>query len=266
LFHAVEQLPTPVPEGFPALVCFNKSVFMNSQTFIHMLERIIFPNMSQTRKKCLLLDEAGTHYSKAVTKHLEDNHKDTTRLNPGQHHYVIVSKSTPGSARGQLSNHMPHTPLPRRYMEPPDVGYHADFHRAFDTRMATEKREFWAKHPDKRPTASQLREIVVRAVVFVWYLDVSLESIAAAFKRSGISINNDGSENERARVELPSGLVVYPRRGGVRVEGDSSTTSQEGQGVVVKGKGCERRGPLTGFVEPKAAQAVGTRLHQARYN
>jgi hypothetical protein len=144
--------------------------------------------------------------------------------------------------------------LHHRYVQPGDVGYHADFQREFDRDMLVAKKAAFAKKPNHKLTANEWRELMVEVGGHVWYELISEETIAKSHLSAGWSSALDGSQNNLARTQLPSGKQLFPSYG---TAGQHSSAAQSGFGVVVNGVGCERVGeaPWVGCVPSQATYA-----------
>jgi hypothetical protein len=135
-------------------------------------------------------------------------------------------------------------------VQPPDVGYHADFQRELDRAMIPAKKAALAKKARCIPTdqvacvtkpirltANEWRELLVEQGGRVWHELISEETVAASHLAAGISNNLDGSQNKLAKAQLPSGKHIFPSYR--NAERTPCQPAQTGFGVVVIGGGCE---------------------------
>jgi hypothetical protein len=107
-------------------------------------------------------------------------------------------------------------------------------------------------------SASEWRELFVKAACQVWYLQVKETSIRASFLHAGISNKLDGSENERTTVQLPgTGEQLFPPYGDGQVH---TLPSQSGFGLQVIGTGAE----VVGDMEKPVATAVVTNFAELK--
>ena len=107
--------------------------------------------------------------------------------------------------------------------------------------MRVARRDLFQKKHDAntpaRATASEMRTMTVAAACGAWCMDISDLRLESSCARAGWNLAQDGSENMRAGVVLPSSRAqIYPSNDQFSTP---TAPSQAGFGVSVIGKGPE---------------------------
>lgn len=119
-----------------------------------------------------------------------------------------------------------------RYVQPPDVGIHADFQERMDTGLRLEKKllltaKAQLNPPNTKITAHEWREMIVKVGCTVYYDQITEALVQSAWARAGFS-----DDPTRTDITLPSGIKVFPNT-------LMPSYTQEGHGLKIVGIGAE---------------------------
>ena len=119
-----------------------------------------------------------------------------------------------------------------RYVQPPDVGIHADFQERMDTGLRLEKKllltaKAQLNPPNTKITAHEWREMIVKEGCTVYYDQITEALVQSAWARAGFS-----DDPTRTDITLPSGIKVFPNT-------LMPSYTQEGHGLKIVGIGAE---------------------------
>ena len=123
-----------------------------------------------------------------------------------------------------------------RYVQPPDVGIHADFQHRFDKDMRREKQVLLAEKAQLNPPSSKIcanewREMVVKVGCSIYYDQLTEAAVQRSWARAGFS-----DDPARTDIVLSSGTKVFP-------SAFQPSFVQEGHGLKILGIGTERTEP-----------------------